>query len=376
MTRTSASIARRPIASPRGHPWIFSSDITDRGGAQPGEAVEVADPQRPHTRDGALQLHVADLPCACSRGQVGTGRPRFFLRAPAAQPTRIAARVVSDSDAYRVVHAEADLLPGSDRRSLRRLSRQCRPSTRAWIAPRTSIVACLEELLQPERNRGAQRCAGAHEGRAAARESRCCPAKCPSASPSRMNGLTLARRPAPRPEDRHLPRSARKLPRRRAIRPRRPSARLLHLHRRIRAAPGAAVRVVEAVDSSAAALAIGASERRRQRNRQRRVPGSGRLRPAGRLRSARREFSMVVLDPPAFAKSRTDAGSGRARVQGNQSARAAPARARRHPGHLLLLASHERGNAARDRRRGGARCRPNPARAGAADPSRRIIRSC
>jgi len=28
-----------------GHPWIFSSDITDRGGAQPGEAVKVVDPR-------------------------------------------------------------------------------------------------------------------------------------------------------------------------------------------------------------------------------------------------------------------------------------------------------------------------------------------
>ena len=28
-----------------GHPWIFSSDMTDRGAAQPGEAVKVADPR-------------------------------------------------------------------------------------------------------------------------------------------------------------------------------------------------------------------------------------------------------------------------------------------------------------------------------------------
>ncbi|MBV8731880.1 MAG: class I SAM-dependent rRNA methyltransferase, partial [Acidobacteriia bacterium] len=26
-----------------GHPWIFASDITDRNGAQPGEAVTVLD---------------------------------------------------------------------------------------------------------------------------------------------------------------------------------------------------------------------------------------------------------------------------------------------------------------------------------------------
>src|SRR5260370_35138996 len=28
-----------------GHPWIFSSDIVDRDGAQPGQAVKVADPR-------------------------------------------------------------------------------------------------------------------------------------------------------------------------------------------------------------------------------------------------------------------------------------------------------------------------------------------
>ena len=28
-----------------GHPWIFASDVTDIGGAQPGEAVKVGDPK-------------------------------------------------------------------------------------------------------------------------------------------------------------------------------------------------------------------------------------------------------------------------------------------------------------------------------------------
>src|SRR5271166_1969714 len=28
-----------------GHPWIFSSDVTDRGDASPGDAVKVADPR-------------------------------------------------------------------------------------------------------------------------------------------------------------------------------------------------------------------------------------------------------------------------------------------------------------------------------------------
>ena len=28
-----------------GHPWIFSSDVTERGNAQPGDVVKVADPR-------------------------------------------------------------------------------------------------------------------------------------------------------------------------------------------------------------------------------------------------------------------------------------------------------------------------------------------
>ena len=28
-----------------GHPWIFTSDVIDRGDAQPGEAVKVMDPR-------------------------------------------------------------------------------------------------------------------------------------------------------------------------------------------------------------------------------------------------------------------------------------------------------------------------------------------
>ena len=73
-----------------------------------------------------------------------------------------------------------------------------------------------------------------------------------------------ARRPAARPEDRHLPRPARELPRRRPLRPRRRGARLLHLHRRLRAAPGGATaKRVEAVDSSGAGARDGARQRRR-----------------------------------------------------------------------------------------------------------------
>ena len=41
----SQSAKRRDRVARPGHPWIFSSDVTDRGEAQPGDAVQVVDPQ-------------------------------------------------------------------------------------------------------------------------------------------------------------------------------------------------------------------------------------------------------------------------------------------------------------------------------------------
>ena len=102
-----------------GHPWIFTSDITDRDGAQPGGAVKVCDPRgRPlgtahysSTSQIAIRL--------LSRQIEEIGRDFYLRRIRAAEAHR--RMVVHDSDAYRVVHAEADLLPGADRGSVRRL---------------------------------------------------------------------------------------------------------------------------------------------------------------------------------------------------------------------------------------------------------------
>ena len=93
-----------------GHPWIFASDITDRGGAQPGEVVKVVDPRnRPigtahHSSTSQISLRLL------SRQVEEIGRDFYLRRLHAAEQHR--RRVVCDSDAYRVVHAEADLLPG------------------------------------------------------------------------------------------------------------------------------------------------------------------------------------------------------------------------------------------------------------------------
>src|SRR5215831_11090287 len=93
-----------------GHPWIFASDIVDRDGAQPGAAVKVAD-QRGRPIGTAHYSSTSQISLRMLSRQVeDTGRDFFLKRLQAAENHR--RHVVHDTDAYRVVHAEADLLPG------------------------------------------------------------------------------------------------------------------------------------------------------------------------------------------------------------------------------------------------------------------------
>ena len=93
-----------------GHPWVYASDVTGRGGAQPGEVATVVGP-------ASALLGVAHY---SSTSQIAL---RLLHHKPttidaAFYQRRIAAafhhrqQVVHHSNAYRLVHAEADLLPG------------------------------------------------------------------------------------------------------------------------------------------------------------------------------------------------------------------------------------------------------------------------
>lgn len=93
-----------------GHPWIFSTDVLDRGGARPGDAVRVVDP-------GGKNLGTAHY---SSTSQITLrllstrieAIDREFLRRRIEQAQAYRREVVRDSDAYRLVHAEGDFLPG------------------------------------------------------------------------------------------------------------------------------------------------------------------------------------------------------------------------------------------------------------------------
>src|ERR1700683_3784958 len=104
--RVNRKAARR-VAS--GHPWIFESDIVDKGGAEAGAAVKVVNL-------AGRALGTAHFSAA---SQIGLrllshdvqeiGREFFALRLAAAEAHR--RLVVSGTDAYRVVHGEGALLP-------------------------------------------------------------------------------------------------------------------------------------------------------------------------------------------------------------------------------------------------------------------------
>jgi 23S rRNA (cytosine1962-C5)-methyltransferase len=129
-----------------GHPWIFASDVVDRGDAVPGDAVRVLDPK-------SKFLGVAHY---SSTSQITlrllSTRPeiidRTFFRARLAAALAHRERVVQNSDAYRLVFSEGDLLPGLivDRYgtylALQTLSQ-------GMDRARDLIVDCLQELLAP-----------------------------------------------------------------------------------------------------------------------------------------------------------------------------------------------------------------------------------
>jgi 23S rRNA (cytosine1962-C5)-methyltransferase len=89
-----------------GHPWIFRSDIVSTGEAGPGEVVHVLDP-----RERFLgQAHYSAASQIALRMLSRSPEP-LNLGARISAAERFRRKVVGDSTAYRLVHAEADFLP-------------------------------------------------------------------------------------------------------------------------------------------------------------------------------------------------------------------------------------------------------------------------
>lgn len=145
---TSVRVNRRAaerIAS--GHPWVFSSDVTDRGPAEPGAVVSVVDPRG--RRLGTA--HYSSTSQITLRLLANKALPvdAAFFRARLGAAAEFRRMVVSDSTAYRLVHAEGDLLPGLiiDRYG------ECftiQALTQGMDRSLDGIVSVLEEMFNPQ----------------------------------------------------------------------------------------------------------------------------------------------------------------------------------------------------------------------------------
>jgi 23S rRNA (cytosine1962-C5)-methyltransferase len=93
-----------------GHLWIFSSDVLDRGGAKAGDAVRVID-HKGKVLGTAHYSSTSQIVLRLLSNRIEPVDMAFLTRrVEAALAHR--RRIVSDSDAYRLVNAEGDLLPG------------------------------------------------------------------------------------------------------------------------------------------------------------------------------------------------------------------------------------------------------------------------
>jgi len=280
-----------------GHPWVFSSDLLDRDGAQPGAAVKVADPRgRPlgtahYSSTSQISLRML------SRLVEDTGRDFFFRRLQAAAEHRTS--VVRDSDAYRVVHAEGDLLPGlivdrySDYLVVQTLDQ-------GMDGARETIVSCLQEIYRPK-GMVARNDSPVRAKEDLPQEVSILAGEVPETVSIRMNGLTL------HADLLHGQKTGIFLDQRENYRA---AARYLRGGRALdcfTSTGGFALHLarhatqVDAVDSSAAALATARTNAG--------ANGIGNVDFVeadvfGLLAGRKGNYSLIVLDPPAFAKSR------------------------------------------------------------------------
>jgi 23S rRNA (cytosine1962-C5)-methyltransferase len=129
-----------------GHPWIYSSDVTDRGQASPGSPVRVLGP-RGKPLGTAHYSSTSQITLRLLSRRVETLDRAFYLeRLQTALAHR--RRIVRESDAYRLVHAEGDLLPALivdvyGEYVVAQFLDQ------GMEAAKPEILSCLQELLQP-----------------------------------------------------------------------------------------------------------------------------------------------------------------------------------------------------------------------------------
>jgi len=279
-----------------GHPWIFRSDITNTSQAQPGDTVQVLD-----ARGQSIgQAHYSAASQIALRMLTrGVGPVDIAGRIATAQ--RFREKIVSDSTAYRLIHAEADFLPAlivdryADTFAIQTLNQAMDRAT-------PEIVAALEAQFSP-RAIVARNDSGVRSLEELPREVKLLAGELDGPVPIRMNGLSLeadllrGQKTGVFLDQRENYVAAARHATGKALDCFTSTGGFaLHLAR--------SCEQVEAIDSSAPALATARG------NAERNGIGNVTFREADAFEilsgyaSARRTFDTVVLDPPAFAKSR------------------------------------------------------------------------
>ena len=282
-----------------GHPWIFTSDVLDTGEAAAGDAVKVLDPvgRAIGTAHFSASSQIALRLLSTRVEEIG---PEFFAeRLAAAQSHR--RRVVSGTDAYRVVHGEGDLLPAlivdryNDFLVLQTLNQ-------GMDGARDCIVAALAGLFAP-RGIVARNDAAVRAKEALPLETAVVYGEVPDAVEVSMNGLRLradllrGQKTGIFLDQRENYLAAAQYARGKALDCFTSTGGFaLHLAPRCES--------VEAVDSSAPVLAAAAQNAALNGISNIEFRQADVFDLLAAHSSARRQFSTVILDPPAFAKSR------------------------------------------------------------------------
>lgn len=282
-----------------GHLWVFSSDILSAGAAAAGSAVKVLDPEG-HALGMAHYSASSQIALRFLSDKIEPIDSAFFQRKlSAAEHYR--RQAVHNTDAYRVVHGEADLLPAlivdryGDYLVLQILDQ-------GMDRAKDMIVSCLTGMFSPAaivaRNDTAVR-----DKEALPRETLVLSGEVPTTVPIRMNGLLFhadllrGQKTGIFLDQRENYVAAARYARGKALDCFTSTGGFaLHLAPQCES--------VEGVDSGAAVVALA------NQNKQANGIQNIEFREADvfdlltAYQSQRRKFSIVVLDPPAFAKSR------------------------------------------------------------------------
>ena len=279
-----------------GHPWIFSSDVVDRGNAAPGDTVEVHGPSgRPiGTAHYSSTSQIALRLLSTAREPIDHA---FFLKRLTAA-IRHRDRVVENSTACRLVFSEGDLLPGLivDRYGPHLVLQTL---DQGMDRARDLIAQCLTELLAPA-GILARNDASVRKLESLPLETVVLAGEIPERVSIEMNGLKLeadllhGHKTGVYLDQRENYVAARRFARGRVLDCFTSTGGFaLHV--------AANSETVEAIDSSAPALALAEANARANgiENIQFRQADVFEF-----LSGVERKYSTIVLDPPAFAKSR------------------------------------------------------------------------